>query len=196
MLVSRAMRSIRRRAALGGLILVLAGTSTACQSNPEPPPIEAAPATSEPSPSPTPSDAPPTMPAAAKGRSEAAAKAFVRHYVDAVNFAMRTGNTEPLAALRDASCTTCKAIEDRVDEVYGAGGRLEGNGWSIRSLTYVKNAGTGRTLVAAGIDIAPQVTFEQSGASPSHSPQSRGNLDFRLIMTPAGWRVSALEATQ
>ena len=167
--------------------------STGCQSNPKPPPLESA-SSSSATPTPSPTEAAPTLPAEAKGTSEAAAKAFVRHYVDSVNYAMRTGVTTDLDRLAAPSCSTCRAIVDRIDEVYGEDGRLEGEGWTIISLRRV-GGGKGITLVAAGIEIAPQTVFA-SGRTPSESPRSRGNLDLSLSHTDAGWLIQRLEATQ
>lgn len=193
MLVSRGGATVRRRAVLGALALgavVLSG----CQANPEPPPIDTA--SSSPSPSPSPTDAAPTLPAEAQGTSEKAAKAFVRHYIDLVNFAMRTGDTSELASLSNEECSTCRAIVARIEEVYENGGRLEGHGWRVRTLTYLATGGKRTALVAAGIRISPQMAYVASDSAASHSPASRGNLDFSLSRTPSGWQVTGLEATQ
>ena len=187
----RSSRWVAVQALVG--LSVLAVVSTGCQSNPKPPPLETADSSSA-TPTPSPTEAAPTMPTEAKGTSEAAAKAFVRHYVDTVNYAMRTGVTADLDRLAAPSCSTCRAIVDRIDEVYSEGGRLEGAGWTIISLRRV-GGGKATTLGAAGIEIAPQ-TVVISGSSPSESPGSRGNLDLYLSHADAGWLIERLEATQ
>lgn len=199
MVVSGTAASVRRRARdrtrLLALALVLATTGlVGCQSNPVPPPLDAA--SASPSPTSSPSESAPTMPAAAKGTTEAAAKAFVRHYVASVNFAMRTGDTRGLSGLAAVGCATCGAIVNRIDEVYGSGGHLQGDGWKVVTLTYIKPGGRDTALVAAGIEIAPQTAHLSSTDAPSHSPSSRGNLDFFLRNAASGWRVHRLEATQ
>jgi hypothetical protein len=182
--------TVRVAVAVVATSLGLAG----CQANPEPPPLEDA--ASTPSPSATPSTAAPSMPPEAEGTSKAAAKAFVRHYVDLVNYAMKSGDTRQLSDLSASTCQACRAITDRIDEVYDNGGRLEGRGWRVDALTYYAHAGgPGERLVAAGIRIAPQTAYLPS-TRPSPSRASRGNLDFTLARESTGWRVVVLEATQ
>ena len=152
--------------------------------------------TPTPSVSPSPTPTAPTLPAEARGTSTASAKAFVRHYVAAVNFAMVSGDTSALTDLSLPSCSTCQAIATRIEEVYGQGGRLSGEGWAITTLRLVHRADKRNMLVAAGIEISPQVMYLSPSASPSHSARSRGNLDFWLASTSGEWLVKNLEATQ
>ena len=62
--------------------------------SPEPKPL---PKDSKSSPSASPSATPPEMPAAAKKKTKAGAIAFVRHYVELINYAGRSGEPRPLA---------------------------------------------------------------------------------------------------
>jgi hypothetical protein len=68
-----------RGLAVAAVIVVIGTLVGGCRSNPEPPPLQSASSSPSPSPTASPSVAPPTLPAKAKGTSEAAAKAFVRH---------------------------------------------------------------------------------------------------------------------
>jgi hypothetical protein len=165
-----------------------------CQANPAPPPLEST--STSPTPSPSPTIAAPALPAEAQGTSKAAAKAFVRHWIDVLNYAMNTGDTAELVDLADRSCSTCEAIANRIEDVYAAGGHLEGSGWRILTLSYLEGEHPKSPLVAAGIEIAPQTAFASPEAAPSQSPRSRGHLDFSLGWKPTGWNVLRLEATQ
>jgi hypothetical protein len=185
-----------RGLAVAAVITIIGTLASGCQSNPEPPPLQSASSSPPPSPTASASAAAPTLPAKAKGTSEAAAKAFVRHYIETVNYAMRTGETAYLSRLARPGCTTCNAIVARIDEVYDAGGRLEGRGWSVLSLTFHPPGPQADVLVAVGVNIAPQITYADKRASPSHSAMSRGNLDFRLSTNARAWIVKSLEATQ
>jgi hypothetical protein len=186
----------------GRFISFLAGLACAaalagCDSNPSPAPLPSeSPPSASPSATSTPSPTPPAMPAAAKGTDERSAKAFARHYVDSVNFAMRNGDTAGLKAVSSAGCAGCKAIVGRIEDVYSNGGRLVGNGWMIRSLSAVPVGARRRALISVGIDISPQAAYESPGDEPSHSAASRGNLDLHLLNSNAGWRVVRLDATQ
>lgn len=169
--------------------------TTGCQSNAAPPPLESTSPSPTPSPSPTQAVAP-ALPPEAEGTDEAAAKAFVRHYIELINYAMLTGDTSGLRALSSPVCSTCAAIVDRIDKVYGNGGHLEGAGWTPISLTIVATSDDAPRLVAAGIRIDRQIAYEGANSAPSESPKSRGNLDFYLAREPVGWRVKRLDATQ
>jgi hypothetical protein len=149
-----------------------------------------------PTPSPSPTAAAPTLPAEARGTSQAAAKAFVRHYIASVNYAMVSGDIGELVALADPSCSTCGAIAGRIEEAYADGGRLEGGGWRILTLSYLEGERPRSPLVAAGIEISPQTAYASAEATPSQSPETRGHLDFLLDWNRSGWKVMRLEATQ
>jgi hypothetical protein len=190
--VTRAQRSVARRVGLALAAVVLAG----CQGSAEPPPLEESAASETPSPSESPVTSAPTLPAEAEGTSPEAAEAFVRHYVELVNYAMATGDTAPLAEQSHETCNTCTAIQNRVNEVYTAGGQLDGDGWTVRTVTHVPSGNIEALLVAVGIDIAPQSAYETDDAPPSKSPPGRGNLDFHLTHSPSGWKVARLDATQ
>ena len=194
MALPRASTTARRRpaaalAVTGLSALLLVG----CQSNPAPPPLQR----TAPSASPSPSvPVAPTMPPEARGTSKAAAKAFVRHYISTVNYAMATGETAQLAALSGPNCGTCTAIADKVEQIYGNGGHLEGAGWSVLTLSYIDSGAPRSPLLSAGIKIAPQVAYHHNGGTPKWSKRSRGNLDFWLLFSRSSWYVSKLEATQ
>lgn len=184
------------RAKLMTAMMVVALLLAACQGNPEPPPLDGTPTSPSPSRTTSPTVAAPSLPPEAEGTSPTAAKAFVRHYVDLVNYAMATGDTGPISNLSLSSCNTCMAIISRIDDVYSSGGRLAGAGWKVRTVSPVTTPARDSHLIAVGIDISGQVAYESGGATPSQSPNTRGNLDFHLVKRPSGWRVERLDATQ
>lgn len=174
--------------------LVVATALTGCQSNPEPPPLETAPSAS-PSPSSTePTSEPaPTMPAEAEGPSRAAAKAFVRHYVELMNHATATGNTAPLRSASDQSCTSCSAVIERIEAVYSAGGSIESDGWRVRSITFVPLQDPKRPVLDLGIEMSPQVVVEKRGAAAKEFDGGRLPATFTLRQSQQGWLVEGWE---
>jgi len=108
---------------------------------------------------------------------------------------MRTGDTSALVLLADDSCVTCAAITDRIDDVYSDGGRLEGNGWVVRTVSLIPLARK-RVLASVAIRISSQTAYASPGSEPSRSSPSRGNLDFHLEGRGSTWRVVRLDATQ
>ncbi len=82
-------------AVLGALacLVVLGG----CGGNPEPTPLaDPTPSTSATT---TPSPSPPAIPAAARKKTKAGAIAFARHFIEALNYAGKIGDTKPLRAV-------------------------------------------------------------------------------------------------
>lgn len=194
---SRAQGSERRpvRRLLATVVTLMAAvTLTGCQSNPEPPPVEAAPSPS-PSPSPTePTTEPaPTMPAEAQGTSRAAAKAFVRHYVELMNHATATGDTGPLKSASDQGCASCNAVIERVEAVYSAGGSIASDGWEVRSVSFVPLQERDRPVVDLGIVMSPQVVIEERGAESKTFDGGRLPATFTLARSGEGWRVLSWE---
>ena len=56
-------------------------------------------------------DEPPEMPAEAMEQTEAGAEAFVAHYLETLNDARKSGDTERLTALAAESCESCANFE-------------------------------------------------------------------------------------
>jgi hypothetical protein len=109
----------------------------ACNANPSPAPLPSKSPSPTVSPRPSPTTAPPTMPAAAKGSSEAAAEAFVRYWIETLNYAGPSGDTQRLSELSHKSCSACGAVVDFIDQVHVNGGYIKGNGWSVRAIDVV-----------------------------------------------------------
>jgi hypothetical protein len=168
--------------------LVAAG----CQSNPAPPPLESAADSSTPSPTASPAEAAPTLPAEAKGTSEAAARAFVRHYIDALNHAAATGNTSQLAALSDPDCASCTSIRRNIDDIYGADGELRGEGWILvgtRALRITRRTAT----LSMDMRLEPETVIRSAGAEALHNEGSRQPMTIFLTWRHGSWRVARLD---
>lgn len=151
---------------LTGAVLAGCLTLSACTSTPKPTPLPEQ--TTSPSPTETatvaapPSATPPTLPAKAQGTSPAAAKAFARHYFDAINYSAMSGDTEALRLLGTDDCVSCDAIASNIEKVYNAGGRIVQEDWRVRS-DRVLQAANGKAVVALGTFIAPEVIVRHDG---------------------------------
>ena len=127
---------VRLALAVAGALL-LAG----CSDDPEPTPKLPDPTSSSPTPTATESET-------AKAES---AEDFIRRWSDELQKMQATGETEAYRAL-GPDCDSCIAAAERVDEVYGAGGRIEWDGWDILSIEPVGSSGT---EFRAEVDSAP-----------------------------------------
>lgn len=172
------------------LALALAGCGS---SNPKP----ASPA-SEPVPSsvtPTASASPvaPTLPAEAKGTSAAAAKAFVRHFVETLNYSETSGDTTALRTLYSRECAFCEGISDGLDRIKLHGGAIKTTGWTVLGLD-MSNPSAGRPIqVVATVRVAPQTVIMKRGAKAEHfGGQTHGVRRFLLRERDGMWLITDL----
>jgi hypothetical protein len=133
------------------------------------------------------------MPAEAKGTSAASAKAFVRYYIEAVNFGLGTGDVSKLRPLSDSGCTSCSAVADSIATVYENGDRLKGKGWELRGISPVANQPRSRPILETSVLINPQTKISGSGADPERRPGGRKLMVFHLESRDGQWVVSQWE---
>ena len=127
---------VRLALAVAGALL-LAG----CSGDPEPTPKL---------PDPTPSSSSPTATESETPEAESAEE-FIRRWSDELQKMQASGETEAFRKL-GPNCESCIAAADRVDEVYGANGRIEWDGWKILSIEPI---GKSETEFRAEMDSAP-----------------------------------------
>lgn len=114
---------------IGGTILTALLLVGAC--SPEATPRE--PTASPPSAttSATPTAVAPTMPPQASEDSPEGAAAFVKHYVDILNFAATTGDVQELSRLSSPDCKGCQRYITLYRDTYAAGGYFKGGEWKM-----------------------------------------------------------------
>jgi hypothetical protein len=78
---------------------------------------------------------PPQPPPSAEPATVDAAKAFARHWFEAVNYAIGTGDTSAVEAASSPSCETCTQLVTFVRDAYANGGSLRGGGYTVRDVT-------------------------------------------------------------
>jgi hypothetical protein len=181
------------RAAAVSAALALVGVSalTGCTSDAQPSPMPTpAPSASSSS---TPSPTPPSLPAEASGTSPAAAKAFVRHWIAAMNYAGKTGDVDPLRTASSSACVACQAVIKSIAAVYAAGGHYEGDGWRIDTAKYQPLQPRRRPVLAVGVTIARQEVVERRGAEPQRFEGGKRSVTFRLIRVDGAWVLRELE---
>lgn len=102
------------------------------------------PTTSVPTPSTTPTTTgqeppgqPPKLPAVAKEKSSAGAKAFVQYYIDAMNYAWISKSTILLDRLAADGCVQCSDIANGIDQIARRHGSTQGARWSSKSAVLI-----------------------------------------------------------
>jgi hypothetical protein len=128
-------------------------------------------------------DSPATVdgfPAYVTANNEKGAQSFARYWVDTLNKATTSGDTAKFKKLNKDSCSTCADFAKQLDDIYGAGGRVETDGFKIKRVLNeagVPAPGAGVSLV---LTATPQKVYAKKGATAREL--KGGDLRLRLIM--------------
>lgn len=185
-------RSVPRQR-LGSVVaaVVTVGLLSGCTSSAEPTPL---PEPTDPtSPSASASATPPTLPPEAEGTSPRAAKAFARHYVDLINYAARTGDTQDLRKLGAPGCVSCKAIASNIEKIYNAGGHIESHGWKVTVVSTVPAQPHLRPILDLGVVQSPESVVRAAGQSPTSFPGGKKPMTMYLVRSGPTWQVKRID---
>lgn len=187
-------RSRIRGATLAAALLLGSSSLASCSDNPAPEPLASdtpsATATATATPSPT---GAPALPPEARGTTRKSAVAFVRHWVDTLNYSADTLDTKHLRELSAPGCDVCFIFIDRIDQLRADKGRLEGDGWNVRELSLVPGQPAKAPVLRALVDIAPQVAVIRQGGKKHRFDGARAHYTFNLERHAGAWRVAAME---
>lgn len=148
------------------------------------------PATSDPTPTETP---PPTEPPEAGEKTEAGAKAFVKYWIETLNYSGKTGDTEELRRIGSSSCRSCASILDLIDGVYADGGKIIGEGWEPKRLRMSTSGVGDRIEVRAVVRINPQVIRHGDGSPADRFPgNAKAIARFELKWSATRWTVAEM----
>ena len=132
------------------------------------------------------------MPAEAKGTREKSAKAFVRYYIESINFAARTGDTSHLTTLGSSGCVSCEAITGNVEEIYGADGHIETDGWILNRVRTIQADKSSATF-SLDVLLQEEVVVKQAGATEEQNAGGKQPMTMFLDRRGTQWLVSKLD---
>jgi hypothetical protein len=157
------------------VLLLLAG----CGGDPK---ADPSPSTSPtPSASSTPTPSAPAMPDAAKANTKAGATAFVRHYIDLINYAQQSGDVRALAAVEAPACGSCKSGRSYITDVYNAGGHIDGGDLSVKIYSALRNASIAGWTIDATLSYGPQTIIRPS-ATPTAEHLDGGGVPITVLV--------------
>lgn len=179
--------------------LMLLGLLVSC-SDDEPssdPPDPAGSATVSPSPTETSSrQTAPAIPPIASEATLPGAKAFVRHYLRVVSYAMRTGDSDPMRELSSTSCRACETTRKRVDHVYRVGGRVVTTGWHDELVLEDPSQHLPARRFFVKIRQGRQTLFDVAGHVVDRDPAKTMSMRIRLDREADRWLVGEMELVQ
>jgi hypothetical protein len=130
---------------------------------------------------------PPALPAAAKKNTKAGAIAFVRHYVEVLNYAQESGDVEAIRELSSTACETCKSVAGVISDLYERGGTVKGGERTVGR--HVAQRGSGGWLVLLRVRSAPQ-RISIPGEETRELPGGSKSEEFLVTPDEDGWKVS------
>jgi hypothetical protein len=124
----------------------------------------------------------PTMPAPAGANTKVGAIAFVRHYVDLINYAQATGDLTELSSVEAKECESCTSGRKYLDVVYNNGGHIEGGDLTIDVGNALRNESIVGWTVDGTLTYGPQVVVRPS-STPSTENLSGGGVPITVLVS-------------
>lgn len=184
----RGFRGIVDGAAAGVAVLVLSTGCAADEPAPSPPPSTTT--TSSPSSATSsPTVAVPELPEAATVGDAAGAEAFVRHWVDVLNYAYQTGDTGPLDAITLPDCELCEGNAADIENVYRSGGLLEGGVVTVDLVRSPPPDADGTVIVSTRYAQADLIDVSEEGIRETLRGFPAENAGFVLDYVDGSWFV-------
>lgn len=135
----------------------------------------------------------PSMPAKATESDSNGAKAYVDHYIDIINYAADTGDTEQLrAAAKD--CEYCQQFPAIYDDMYSNGGSFDGKPYELKGIEVEDGSSTVRAV--ATVETRRAATFQMAKDAKRQKPESQTlRWRFELRPTDDGWQIVGMDET-
>ncbi|MGH3545897.1 MAG: DUF6318 family protein [Mycobacteriales bacterium] len=144
-----------------------------------------------------PAEQAPVLPEAAKEFSAAGIEATIRFEIDAINYAQRTGDLEPLKSVYDmTSCEACKSIVEGYSDLLRDGVRVLNGEYTVTAVEDAR-ASIGSDAARRGDATLSYVQqkearlLDKSGAETSRRPpQSYANVLYSLSFSRGQWIIT------
>lgn len=119
-------------------------------------------------------------PGYANQTGEPGAEKFAGYWVDQINKATSTGDTKGLRSLGLDGCEVCSDFPQQIEDIYGAGGRVESADWTIKSVVPEHGATDQQVGMLIIVTVPSNTVYAKEGAAPKKFPG--GDQRFRMIV--------------
>lgn len=130
------------------------------------------------------------LPAAATRPGLRGAKAFARHWVRVLNRATTSGETDALRALAASGCTGCDRMATAIEELYAAGGKIQGDGWKVTDVLAEPGLPDERAELVIVIRRRPEAVYPSEDAEPELFGGGRERYLLHLRHRDDAWTVT------
>lgn len=133
----------------------------------------------------------PALPAEAEEATKAGAEAFVRYYVELIDFAQASGDVRGLTDAASRSCGTCSAGARSIERIHERGGRIAGGTHDVSRLSSSESSGLpGTWIVLAHIDVGRQIV-RGAGDLDAVYPAGTTKVAFTVQHDSGRWQVTS-----
>ena len=120
------------------------------------------------------------------------AQQFATYWVETLNEATTSGETAQLRSLAAPECETCDDFAEQLEEIYGAGGRVEAEGWEIASMTPEAGSSENTTGLLLQVDVPAQQVYASKDAEVQEFEGGKQGLRMQLVWDDDQWFVANL----
>lgn len=138
---------------------------------------------------------PPNPPGAARKNTLAGAEAFVRYYIDLLNYASDSGDTRSLRAQADPSCGGCNDYANLYEKTYRSGGFFEAGDWVPQPQVLKQDFEKAVRLVVT-VDTKPGRYKKRSTVPTREYGKNQYSLTFVLSRDSGRWLVREFDGSE
>jgi hypothetical protein len=141
--------------------------------------------------------APPERPEAALGLSWAAGEAFIRHFIDLMNYSAQTGDVAPVHAASDPGCLGCAAYSDSVKKINQANGGLQGDYFErVLEVSQLTRATDGQLSASTKLKVGAYTARQSPTSKPVTITAAKYVQEMALAPSGGNWTVFEMELTK
>lgn len=138
----------------------------------------------------------PVMPAKAKKKGFAGAKAFTKYFYEEFDYALRTNAPGRLRSLSLSSCTSCRRIADKISQANRKGRELRHAGLAASKFFFADGTTKVRPIFLLSVLERPSRQLNAAGKVVARTSKVRTAQRIGLAWTGAAWRVVEFEVIQ
>jgi hypothetical protein len=133
------------------------------------------------------------MPAKAKEDSAAGAVAFVRYWLNLLNYSGRTLDSDRLRKASSTRCVDCDAIADFIDKVKSHGGEIDGRGWQLLGTRDVHALNNRSFIIRGRVQVDAQRVVPRRGDKAQTFAGANRVKTFVVARSGPNWRLARLD---
>ena len=180
----------RRGGAARVVLMAVALVVPGCSGGDDPPPpLKSSPVTSQTTTATTSTAAPNGIPPAARAHTPAGAVAFVRYFIDRVNYAWTAPEVGVISGLGEPGCLSCKSMEGTAQDLKLKGHRYRADPVTATQIRPASSAPNGQQYVVAEMHQHRTDIIDAQGQIISTDADKRFTTTIALVWREGSWRV-------